>query len=241
MSKIYTPTKEEKRTINYDVENRIKQAYENKNKMALIKELLKLEKFPIKDPYIAFLRKGDETFLERNPETVERISSKLLSMDFDELIRLSEEPKEFNRQLGPMFKNWLKKLGYPFLVEDQFTNFRGGIAFLDGSDKKLGKFANEKLKCGLDKTPDFIAKVDDKFVIGEAKFLTDFGGHQDRQFEDALKLIRNKQCKAIRVAVLDGVLWLNTDNRISRDVRQLKDDEIALSALLLEEFLKSLR
>jgi hypothetical protein len=242
LSKIYTPTEEKERKLPPDVIARIRQAYEEKDEIKLMKELLKLDKFPIKDPYIAFLRRGGEKILKSNPETVNRICSKLLSMEFEELVKLSEEPKEFNRQLGPMFKNWLnKKFGDKYLSRDQFASHIKGIAFLNGSDKELKIFANEELECELEKNPDFIAKVDDKYIIGEAKFLTDFGGHQDRQLEDALNLIRSKQCNSIRIAVLDGVLWLETDNSMSKIVRKLKDDEIALTALLLEDFLNSLR
>jgi len=241
LSEIYTPTVEERREIPDNAKHKIKQAYEQKDKIKLIEELLELEKFPIKDPYIAFLRRGGERFLELNPKTVERIGNKLLAMSFEELVERCEEPKEFNRQLGPMFKNWLLKLGYPFLDRNQFITFKEGIAFLKGSDKKLRIFANEVLKCELEKNPDFVAKVNDKFIIGEAKFLTDFGGHQNEQFEDALRLIRSKKGNATRIAVLDGVLWLETKNKMSRIVRELKDDEIALSALLLKDFLESLR
>ena len=240
LSEIYTPTVEEKRVIPTIAKHRIKQAYEQKDKIKLIEELLKLEKFPIKDPYIAFLRRGGRRFLELNPKTVERIGNKLLSMSFEELVERCEEPKEFNRQLGPMFKNWLPKLDYPFLDHYQFITFKEGIAFLKGSDNELRIFANDVLKCELEKNPDFIAKVNDKFIVGEAKFLTDFGGHQDRQFEDALRFIKSKKGNAIRIAVLDGVLWLETKNKMSRIVRELKD-EIALSALLLKDFLESLR
>lgn len=241
LSEIYTPTIEEKREIPTTAKRKIEQAYGQKDKKKLVEELLKLEKFPIKDPYVAFLRKGGRRFLELNPKTVERIGNKLLSMSFEELVERCEEPKEFNRQLGPMFKNWLPKLDYPFLDCCQFIDFKEGIAFLKGSDNELRIFANGVLKCELEKNPDFIAKVRDKFVVGEAKFLTDFGGHQDRQYEDALRLIKSKKGDAIRIAVLDGVIWLKTKTKMSRTVCELKDDEIALSALLLKEFLESLR
>lgn len=38
--------------------------------------------------------------------------------------------------------------------------------------------------------PEGIREINNgKYVIGEAKFLTDFGGHQNAQFNDAISMI----------------------------------------------------
>ncbi len=94
------------------------------------------------------------------------------------MIQALEEPKEFNRQMGNLFSKWLRTLPYPFLKEDAFID-SDDIAFLDGSERYLLKFANKCLKCNLSKGPDFVAKVKTTYIIGEAKFLTDYGGHQN--------------------------------------------------------------
>lgn len=39
-------------------------------------------------------------------------------------------------------------------------------------------FAKEHLGYNYNKGLDFVARFNKQFVIGEAKFLTDFGGHQ---------------------------------------------------------------
>lgn len=156
----------------------------------------------------------------------------------DAMIESIEEPKEFNRQIGTLFKRWLLQIGYPtFAIEDFETH--EGIAFLQGSDAQLKDFANTVLGCDLDKGPDFLAKVGKRYVIGEAKFLADYGGHQNAQFEDALRLLRGKKGKAIRIAVLDGVVWIKDSTKMYRTVCQL--EEVALTALLLKDFLESLR
>ena len=56
-----------------------------------------------------------------------------------------------------------------------------------------------------DKGLDFIARFNNKYIIGEAKFLTDFGGHQNAQFSDAIEIIKSNT-EAINIAILDGVL-----------------------------------
>jgi hypothetical protein len=77
-----------------------------------------------------------------------------------------------------------------------------------------------------------------KFVIGEAKFITAFGGGQNDFFDEAMGFVRQSHGDAHRIAVLDGPLWLPTKYRQSREVRNLQAD--AMSALLLREFLDTL-
>jgi hypothetical protein len=69
--------------------------------------LLDLDLFPIKDSYIDFLRK-DKDALRRNPNTVQRIAGSLFQFGLHEILEMCREPKETNRQIGPMFKNWVK-------------------------------------------------------------------------------------------------------------------------------------
>ena len=81
-------------------------------------------------------------------------------------------------------------------------------------------------------------------VIGEAKFLTDFGGHQDAQFADAIStmtspLLPNKLgAEVIKIAICDGVLYIESNNKMHRHLRE-HDDQIVISSLLLREFLYS--
>lgn len=132
----------------------------------------------------------------------------------------------------------IPKIGYPILTVDNFETY-DKIAFLEGSDAQLKDFSNTVLDCDLDKGPDFLAKVGKRYVIGEAKFLTDYGGHQNAQFEDALRLLRGKKGDAIRIAVLDGVVWIKDSTKMYRTVCQL--EEVALTALLLKDFLEDIR
>jgi len=237
LSKVYPVTPELERAIPNEIKLQIKKAFDAKDRPGLIKILLKLDKFPIKDPYVAFLRKREQ-FLTYNPRTVDRIAERLFSTSFDEIIKGCEEPKEFNRQIGTLFKGWLPKLGYPLLSESKFDACKG-IAFLKGSDNELMDYANRELGCNLDKGPDLLAKAGNSYIIGEAKFLTDYGGHQNAQFEDALRLLKGKKGKAIKIAILDGVVWIEGRAKMYRKVCRL--NKIALSALLLNEFLESLR
>jgi len=237
LSEVYPVSLDVERPLPNHTKERLKHLFKNKKRLELIKELLELKKFPIKDPYVAFLRRCPRA-LDRNPKTIERITDTLFSIGFDEMIEGIEEPKEFNRKMGTLFPKYIPKIGYPVLPRFQFDVFKG-TAILDGSDAELKEYANRKLGFNLTKGLDILIKVNDKFVVGEAKFLTDFGGHQNAQFEDALKLIKNKQGDAIKVAILDGVVWIRSKNKMHR--RILEIDEIALSSLLLKELIDSLK
>lgn len=218
------------------IKNEVQKSFRTKNKTDLIKELLKLPKFPIDDPYIASLRRH-HALLQKNPETIERISKKLFSMGIDTVLELAGKPKSPSRQLGHSFKKWLRILDYPFCREEGFKQYEG-IAFLEGSDKKLKKFAIEELEVrNLRKGIDFILKVKNKFILGEAKFLTDYGGTQNNQFNDAINVAKIKKGNVIGIAVLDGIVWFESNAYMHRTIKTLNG--IALSALLLEEFIKA--
>lgn len=245
LHKVYPVNRGKRREISSAKKRKIQKAYEEKDKTALVKELLKVDKFPIEDPFVAFLRKEDR-FLDLNKKTVERIANTLLEMDYKDIVDGIEEPKVFNRQLGTLFREFLPKLGYPFVDADKFDpdqkslgqNKIIDIAFLKGSDQELKKFANTKLGCDLEKNPDLLARVGDKFVVGEAKFLTDYGGHQNAQFEDALNLLNSDEGNVIRIAVLDGVIWIKRDTKMFRKINKVKKP--AFSALFLKDFLENL-
>lgn len=230
---VYPIVQEAERNIDTEVKKELKNVYNSGDDIALVKRLLKLPKFPINDPFVAFLRKN-EKFLEYNPQTVNRIARRIKTMGFDAMIEGIIQPKVSSKQIGTLFKKWIPKIGYPVLPEDEFETFEG-IAFLQGSDAQLKDFANRSLGCALDKAPDFLAKVRDIYVIGEAKFLTDYGGAQNANFEDALRLLRGKKGKATRIAILDGVVWIKDSTKMYRTVCEL--EETALTALLLRDFL----
>jgi len=237
LSKVYPVTREAKRVLSSEIRTQLKDAYDERDGARLVRALLELDKFPIKDPYVAFLRRKD-SFLTYNPNVVDRLAQTLFSMSFDELISGCEEPKEFNRQIGMLFRNWLPKLGYPFLSEGEFDKY-GDIVFLSGSNGEKTHYANGELGCNLSKGLDLLAKAGGNYIIGEAKFLTDSGGHQNAQFEDALRLVRGKDGRAIRIAVLDGVVWIRSGTKMFKTVSELEED--IMSALLLKDFLESLR
>ena len=108
---------------------------------------------------------------------------------------------------------------------------------LDGSDSELMGFAKEELGYKRDKGLDFVAKFNNKYIIGEAKFLTDFGGHQNAQFNDAIDTLKEQKVNATRIAILDGVIYIPTNNKMFKFLKENKQQYNILSSLVLRDFL----
>jgi len=237
---VYPTIPEGIREINGESWKEVEKAFEKRDNISLLEHLLKFDLFPIKDSYVAYLKR-DKNALERNPATAARLSGRLYEMGLDSIFARCSEPKETNRQIGPLFKRWLRKkaLGVEPLKLDEFIKEEGN-AVLDASDAEMMAFARKHLNYNHNKGLDFIARFNGKYVIGEAKFLTDFGGHQNAQFNDAIATVKAKDVKAITVAILDGVLYIKGNNKMYKDITDTYKDENIMSALVLREFLYQL-
>lgn len=238
--RVYPTIPEGIREINEDVWAEVKKSFEKKDNDLLIRQLLKLDLFPIKDSYIAYLKR-DGSAIDRNQKTINRICGRLYEMGLDKIFERCSEPKETNRQIGPMFRDWLKSksLGVEPVPLDEFLS-NDKDAILDAGDNAMMNFAKEHLNYYHNKGLDFVARFNGKHVIGEAKFLTDFGGHQNAQFNDAISTIETKKVKAIKIAILDGVLYIEGQNKMHKSITELYKDYNIMSALVLREFLYQL-
>ncbi len=225
------------RELDNKIWNDIEQAFYSRNNINLIKTLLNLDLFPIKDSYIAYLRR-DKSAINRNPETINRISGRLYEMGLSEIFKRSSEPKETNRQIGPLFKKWLnsKALGIDPVNRDKFLS-NNHNAILAGNDQELMDFAKTHLNYNRNKGLDFIGRFNKKYVIGEAKFLTDFGGHQNAQFNDAIYTLQSQNIKAVKIAILDGVLYIDRKNKMFSELTSTYKNYNIMSSLVLREFL----
>ncbi len=234
---VYPTIPEGIREINAARWANIETAFNNSNNHDLLKELIKLDLFPIKDSYIAYLRR-DKAAIERNPQTVNRISGRLYEMGLEIIYTRCTEPKETNRQIGPFFKRWIDKgvLGILPVGIEQFMATNEN-AILRGSDAQLMDFAKTHLNYHHDKGLDFIGRFNGKYVIGEAKFLTDFGGHQNAQFNDAISTVQAEGVNAIKIAILDGVLFIKGNNKMYNAITTTYSEYNILSSLVLREFL----
>lgn len=237
---VYPTIPEGIRTINEDLSKRIEEAFSKRENIDLIKAILELDLFPIKDSYVAYLKR-DKHAIERNPATVDRLCGRLYEMGLDKIFEHSSEPKETNRQMGQRFRNWLNKksLGVQPVKKEEFLATKDN-AVLDGGDQELKAFAHEHLGYNHAKGLDLVARFGGKYIVGEAKFLTDFGGHQNAQFNDAVATLNAERVKAVKVAILDGVLYIRGGNGMHNLISTVYKNKNIMSALVLREFLYQL-
>lgn len=237
--KVYPTIPNGIRDIDKTIWRKIENSYNTRNHEELVRNLLKLKLFPIKDSYVAYLKR-DKNAIIRNPKTIKRLASEILEMDLQQLFNKCSQPKETNRQIGPMFKNWIRNtdFGIPLMDLDEFSN-TSDDGILDGTDTEMQNFAKENLSYTHQKGLDFVARINGKYVIGEAKFLSDFGGHQNAQFNDAIAVLESN-AKAIKIAILDGVLYIKGKSKMYKNITEKYNDQNIMSALLLKNFLYSI-
>lgn len=232
---VYTTVPEGIRDLHQEAWDDTVDAFDRNDNKALIRSLLKQEHFPIKDSYVAFLRR-DPGAIDRNPETVNRLCGRIYEMGLPGVFERCSEPKETNRQIGPLFRKWIRKgsLGLIPVSLDEFQATSGN-AVLEAGDVETRQFAAEHLNYRDEKGLDLLARFNGRHIIGEAKFLTDFGGHQNAQFNDAMNIFQHR-VRAIRVAILDGVCYLENSGKMFTAFQDNEDNNI-MSALVLREFL----
>ena len=236
---VYPTIPDAKRVIKSEIIEKIKKYYKLKNNIELFSILIKLELFPIKDSYVSYFKRSPNS-LQYNPDQLKRICSRIYELGLENLLEKITEPKETNRQIGPMFKNWIKKTTFclPKLDIVDFDKQKNGIMI--ASDDQMKNYAKKNFNYAPNKGLDFIAKKEGKFLIGETKFLTDFGGHQNAQFNDAINVFKSgaKNCEFI--AIMDGVVYIKRGKLYNSLLNENKNYSI-FSALILDLFLKEFK
>jgi len=89
---VYPTIPEGIRDIDKTLWGNIEKAFEKRDNMELLNNLLKLDLFPIKDSYVAYLKR-DKSSLNRNPATVDRLCGRIYEIGLDALFRNAPEPK----------------------------------------------------------------------------------------------------------------------------------------------------
>ena len=234
LSRIYRVQLNPPRPVDPELIRRITEFHERRQFRELIELLIDHGKFPYREPFLGFL-KADRGAMDRNPETIRRISGVLQQMQPIRIIEGIEEAPEPDRQFGGHFRQWVGMLPYSRLAAEEFLH-ANTVCVLDGGDATLLNFANDHLNCGLEKGPDLLAKTSNGYVVAEAKFITDTGGNQGKSLREILDFIRAERGDALRVGIVDGVIWVKRRGKFAvlRNVEQ-----IAMTALLLEEFLRN--
>lgn len=237
--RVYPLAPDSIREIDKTCWNKIETSYNNGDNVALFRALLDLDLFPIKDGYVPYFRR-DNSAIDRNPQTINRICGRVRELGIDKLYEKCTQPKETNRQMGPLFRRWLQSgaLGVSPTDERTFLHSSGN-AILDGSDSQLMEFAKRHLGYNREKGLDFLGRFNGKFVIGEAKFISDEGGHQNDQFLDCITTLDTPvNDNVVKVGILDGVLYIPGKKKMYTTITT-KNVNI-MSAIILRDYLYSL-
>lgn len=238
--RVYPTIPEGIRDFDSELWDKIVENFKKQDNLNLVKSLLCCDLFPIKDSYVAYLKR-DKKSLDRNPATIDRLAGRLYEMGLDKIYEKCTEPKETNRQIGPLFKRWVRSgaLGIKPVNIMEFTS-NDNNAILDASDSEMANWCLHNLNYSRNKGLDFVARFNKQYIIGEAKFLTDFGGHQNAQFEDAISTIETPNVQAKKIAILDGVLYIKGNNKMHNALNKQYSKYDILSALLLRDYLYSM-
>ena len=115
-------------------------------------------------------------------------------------------------------------------------------AILDAGDGEMIKHAKELgFDRNSDKGVDFLAKFHDKYIIGEAKYLTTYGGTQDKSVKDAILTFQDTNTNFVKIAILDGTCYIPATGKKSQYQMIMRNkNENIMSAFILKEFLHSL-
>ena len=144
---------------------------------------------------------------------------------------------ETNQTQGQSFLNYLKVTDLPVdkLNYNSFKNTNSN-AVLIANDRECKQIAEELCNYTGTKGLDFVARINNKFIVGEAKFISDYGGNQDKSLLDAKTLLSKTNCE--RVIIIDGVCFMKSKHSLYKTITNELRDENVLSALLLNDFLK---
>ena len=241
-----------------DLRKKIKESFKHKKDKDLVEAILSARKqnypFPIEHPYAALLgglpQETKKVLLDKNPKVINIIAKILFLMGISDVIKGIERPPDINRQMGPLFKQWLKKNfsnknEYSF-DPDLLKSTKGKITFFDGADMAIDSYIRQVLKVDLPQLSfrrDLLVKVDGIIIVGEARFLSTSGGSQTRDIENTLGFVRTVNTSDIKnfraIAIIDGIVWFNTSYK--KLIGGVPDSVPVMSALLIEDYLKELK
>ena len=199
-------------------------------------------KFPFKTSYIRYFyhsKNSDPEFFDRNPETIKIISERLYELGLEGIKNGVSAGAETNQQQGQAFLKYLKSLDLDGIDihKLEYDRFKTSSvnAILIGSDKEMGDYARQNCNYVGKKGLDFIARIGNKHILGEAKFISDTGGNQDKSLLDASNTLSRTNSEVI--FLLDGVCFNKSGNNLYKTITTSLRDENILSALFLKDFL----
>lgn len=232
---------------------RAKNAHAGEDPKEVVKAFLQLPKFAYEEPFLGLIKHSDCEAIENNPETVKDIAEEIWDMDIEDALARPLSSAVANRQFGGSFISWAKeKVGraVSYNVFQETTPDRGEAIIMNESGKEMKRFLKER-GYNLDKEPDMLVKKTDKtgetfLIVCEAKFNTDFGGHQTENTNDAKEVAETIHCsdnEDIGIMVIDGVSVIEPRDSMNRKPQYVprESDAPFMSSLDLPLFVNATR
>jgi hypothetical protein len=228
------------------LESRLRRQIIDAHQARRTEELIQILKEQVKFPYdepLWFLMKNIGSCLANNPRQRLRIAESIYALTADEVVFKLEEAPKLNTQMGPMFTVWLRE-NFNLLNLNEFEQSNEGVFILNSSEQDGKDFVNNVLNQNVTKRPDLVAKVNNTYIIGEAKWIGSPGGNQNKQIVEVINLCREQRGDVIRIGIIDGYPWAthNSDDGIIYEKTAVMTQESEydlISALLLNDYLNS--
>jgi len=232
----------QQRIMKDTVRRDIIQAHQSRDTKRLLDLLIAQTKFAYEDP-MWYLLKNIKSCAANNPKQIQRIANILYSMTAEETIIRLESPPKLNTQIGPMFSSWIRK-SFDHLSLERFQTSKKGVFILEASEEEGKQFVKKVLKQNVAKRPDLVAKVNKQYIIGEAKWIGQPGGNQEKQVKEVLEFCKNQRGNIRRIGIVDGFPWAlyNKKGSLINNKEAVLIQESPydiLSALLLKGYLRA--
>ena len=229
-----------KRELNSTKVDQLSTLFEAGANEELLRVLLQFEKFPINDSYVSLC--SHPGIQAKDLMTIYHMAKKLRQLGVKKFLERNISFKGRNTQIRSMFKWWLaiNPIGTRiFTNTDDFIDSTED-GFLLATDPMMKQAALRLCNYNHQKFPDFLGRFNKKMVIGVAGFITKKGKNQRKQLLATCQMLDDDSIKAIRIAILDGLIFLPTHKNLLGLVTDNNSPHYVLSALLLNTFLYSL-
>lgn len=184
---------------------------------------------------------GGENIDDNIKHNISSIVLERYNIDKDKFLYSLIKESESSKNLGSAFSNFVKNTKYyKDLSMDLISD--DSIWITTANDNKLKDFVLENYNIKIDKGIDAIARTKfGKILIIEAKLITNSGGAQNLQLNNAIKVGKISKDNIEGIALVDGIIYNNYYKPVhwlEKDFYDLKKENKLFSATKIIKYLE---
>lgn len=184
---------------------------------------------------------GGENIDDNIKHNISSIVLERYNLDKDKFLYSLIKDSESSKNLGSAFSNFVKNTKYyKDLSMDLISD--DSIWITTANDNKLKDFVLENYNIKIDKGIDAIARTKSgKILIIEAKLITNSGGAQNLQLNNAIKVGKISKDNIEGIALVDGIIYNNYYKPVhwlEKDFYDLKKENKLFSATKIIKYLE---